>query len=98
MKNKIYKSVLAAMIVFTTVMPAFALNLTPEIKTIATKFVIAMAGVFAFSSLLYIGLSLYNRFFVNENIKDFNLRRDSLRTPTDKDEAVMMFIAKNRLR
>ena len=57
-----------------------------------------MAGVFAFSILLYVILALYNKFFVGEQIKDFNLRKDSLRTPADKDEAVMMFIAKNRLR
>lgn len=98
MKNKLYKSVLAVMTVFCTVMPAFALQLNPEIKIIGTKFALAMAGVFVFSLILYIGLSLYNKFFVDEQIKDFSLRKDSLRTPSDKDEAVMMFIAKNRLR
>ncbi len=93
-----YKFVLILAAVFFTAVPSFALNLTPEIKAIGSKFLIAMGGVFLFSFILYIGLSLYNKFFVDEQIKDFRLRKDSLRTPSDKDEAVMMFIAKNRLR
>ena len=31
-------------------------------------------------------------------IKDYKLSKDSLRTPNDKDEAVIMFITKNRLK
>ena len=86
------------MAVLSTAMPSFASKLTPEMKTVMSKFGLAMGGVVAFSLILYIGLSLYNKFFVGEQIKDFKLRKDSLRTPADKDEAVMMFIAKNRLR
>lgn len=62
------------------------------------KFGVAMAGVFAFSFIIYIGLSLYNRFFVDAQIRDFNLRSDSLRSPKDLDESIMMFITKNRLK
>jgi hypothetical protein len=98
MKNKIYKLCVTVLAVFFTALPSFALKVTPEIKTVMTKFGLAMGGVVAFSLILYIGLSLYNKFFVGEQIKDFKLRKDSLRTPSDKDEAVMMFIAKNRLR
>ena len=57
-----------------------------------------MGGVVLFSLILYFGLALYNKFFVDEQIKDFRLRKDSLRTPSDKDEAIMMFIAKNKLK
>ncbi len=98
MKNKIYKLYMAVSAVFFTALPSFASKVTPEMKIIMTKFGLAMGGVVAFSLILYIGLSIYNRFFVGEQIKDFKLRKDSLRTPADKDEAVMMFIAKNHLR
>ena len=98
MKNKIYKFCMAVFAVLFTATPSFASKITPEIRIIITKFGLAMVGVVVFSLILFIGLSLYNKFFVDERIKDFRLRKDSLRTPSDKDEAVMMFIAKNRLR
>ncbi|MBO6180304.1 hypothetical protein IJ674_08020 [bacterium] len=98
MKNNFYRIIMTVMAVLFTAMPSFASKLTPEMKTVMSKFGLAMGGVVAFSLILYIGLSLYNKFFVGEQIKDFKLRKDSLRTPADKDEAVMMFIAKNRLR
>ncbi len=98
MKNNLIKIILVLCGVFLTPQVSFAAKITPEMKVVITKFGLAMAGVVAFSLILYIGLSLYNKFFVGEQIKDFNLRKDSLRTPSDKDEAVMMFIAKNRLR
>lgn len=98
MKNNFHRIIMTVMAVFCTAMPSFASKLTPEMKTVMSKFGLAMGGVVVFSLVLYVGLSLYNKFFVGEQIKDFKLRKDSLRTPTDKDEAVMMFIAKNRLR
>ena len=69
-----------------------------SLKVVAVKFGLAMGGVVVFSILLYVGLSIYNKFFVDAKIKNFNLRQDSLRTPTDKDEAIMTFITKNRLK
>ena len=98
MKNNFYKILLAVVWIFFVSVPAFALNLSPEVKTVAVKFGLAMAGVFLFSFILYLGLAIYNKFFVDEQIKDFRLRKDSLRTPSDKDEAIMMFIAKNKIR
>ncbi len=102
MKNKLFNIILTAMAVSYTALPSFAQKTVeqnvPSMKFIMTKFGIAMIGVMAFSLLLYIGLSLYNKFFVDEQIKNFKLRKDSLRTPSDKDEAIMMFIAKNKLK
>lgn len=98
MKNKLIKVLMVLLGVIYTSQASYAVKITPEMEIVASKFGFAMCGVAAFSLILYIGLSLYNKFFVSEQIKDFNLRKDSLRTPADKDEAVMMFIAKNRLR
>lgn len=104
MKNKFFKSIKYAILVvlLCTANFAFAVNSAeasniPAMKTIAIKFVLAMLGVAFFSILIFVGLSLYNRFFVSREAKDFNLRRDSLKTPQDEDEAVLMFITKNRL-
>lgn len=94
--NKIFIVLLA--VFFSTANSAYALALPTEVKTIAVKFTLAMLGVVVFSIVISIGLSLYNRFFVSSQIKDFKLSRDSLRTPADKDEAIMMFITKNRLK
>jgi hypothetical protein len=100
MKNKIInKIILSAMAVYITAMPVFAKTLShPELKFVIKKFGVAMIGVMLFSFMLYLGLALYNKFFVSEQIKEFKLRKDSLRTPSDKDEAIMMFIAKNKLK
>lgn len=101
MKNNIlfYKLFIAILAVFLcTANNAYAAALPPEVKTIAVKFTLAMLGVAVFSVVISVGLSLYNRFFVSSQIKDFKLSRDSLRTPVDKDEAFVMFITKNRLK
>ncbi len=101
MKNKIFKNLIYAILVvlFSTANFAYAApTITPEMKTIIVKFSLAMAGVIVFSIIITAGLSIYNRFFVASQIKDYKLSRDSLRTPSDKDEAVLMFITKNRLK
>lgn len=94
--NKMFIVLLAVFL--TTANSAYALSLPAEVKTVAVKFTLAMLGVVIFSIVISVGLSLYNRFFVSSQIKDFKLSRDSLRTPTDKDEAFIMFITKNRLK
>ncbi len=101
MKNKFFINFVCATLVvlFSTTNVAFAqASHIAEIKTIAVKFVLAMLGVALFSILIFVGLSLYNRFFVASQIKDFNLSKDSLRTPVDTDEAILSFITKNRLK
>lgn len=104
MNNKIVQKLLYAIsvVLLCTTEFACAVEASPEakfaMKTMITKFSLAMAGVVVFSIVISIGLSLYNKFFVASQIKDYKLSKDSLRTPNDKDEAVMMFITKNRLK
>ena len=88
------------MAVIITAMPVFASGVTSthSLSFLVKKFGIAMGGVFLFSFILYLGLTIYNKFFVAEQIKDFQLRKDSLRNPRDKEEAILMFIAKNKLK
>ncbi len=80
--------------------PVWAKHLAfnPAVKPLIAKFSVVMIGLFMFSIITYIGLSIYNKFFVDEKLKDFNLRQNSLDTPKDKDEAILLFISKNRLK
>lgn len=96
MKNKFFnKSFLTVLaVLFCTAGTAFGAPV--ELTTAITKFSLAMGVVVAFSLLITIGLSVYNRFFVAKQIKDFKLSKDSLKAPTDKDEAIMSFITKNK--
>ena len=104
MNNKFIQKVIFAIsvVLLCTTEFAYAIEQSPEtklaIKTMVTKFSLAMIGVVVFSIVISLGLSLYNRFFVSSQIKDYKLSKDSLRSPNDKDEAVMMFITKNRLK
>lgn len=101
MKNKLIHKLMYAIsvvILFTADFAYSAPSAKAAIKTLMTKYSLAMFGVVVFSVLIYIGLTVYNKFFVASQVKDFKLSKDSLRTPSDRDEAVMMFITKNRLK
>ena len=87
MNNKLIQKIIFAIsvVLLSTTEVAYAVEQSPEmklaIKTMITKFSLAMAGVLVFSIVISIGLSLYNKFFVASQIKDFKLSKDSLRTP-----------------
>ena len=104
MNNKFIQKLLYAIsvVLLCTTEYAYAVEQSPAskdaMKTMVTKFSLAMAGVVVFSILISVGLSLYNKFFVSSQIKDYNLSKDSLRTPRDTEEAILMFITKNRLK
>lgn len=104
MNNKFIQRLIFAIsvVLLCTTEFAFAAEKSPEfklvMKTMITKFSIVMIGIVLFTILITVGLSLYNKFFVASQIKDYKLSKDSLRTPNDKDEAVIMFITKNRLK
>lgn len=64
---------------------------------IIAKFVIAMLGV-AFSAVaLFIGLWIYNKFFVNKSLFPSNNPDDVLNTPKTVNEAIVAFIKRNKL-
>lgn len=101
MKSNFFNKILYAILVVLVCTTNFAYAKNPNIaaiKTIAVKFSLAMIGVVLFSILICVGLSLYNRFFVAAQIKDFKLSKESMRSPRDEDDAIMMFITKNRLK
>ena len=104
MNNKIIQKIFYAISVVLLCTTEFACSAekSPEVnlamKAVIVKFSLVMIGIVVFTILISVGLSLYNKFFVAAQIKDYKLSKDSLRTPSDKDEAVLMFITKNRLK
>lgn len=73
-------------------------TLPAEFKVVFAKFSVGMIGVALFSFLIYLALALYNKFFVAPHIKNEEMRRNSLNSPRDKDEAISDFIMRNRLK
>lgn len=72
MKNKVFTRIISAAlgVFFSTYNAAFAQSShIAEIKTLAVKFVLAMLGVALFSILIFVGLSLYNRFLWPHKLK-----------------------------
>ena len=61
------------------------------------KFLIAMGGVALSSIVIFLGLTIYNKFFVDKSLFPNNDPDDVLNTPKTVDEAVTLFIKRNKL-
>lgn len=61
------------------------------------KFIIAMAGVMLSSFVIFLGLSIYNKFFADKSLFPNNGPDDILNTPKSVDEAITLFIKRNKL-
>lgn len=97
LKNKLLYAILV--VLSSTANFAYAQNISfASVKPAAAKLGFAMFGILLCSILIWLGLSLYNRFFVAKQIKDFKMAQDSLKSPIDKEEAIKMFITKNRVK
>lgn len=101
MKNRFFNNLWNAILVVLFCTTNFAYAKVPHlhtVKTIAVRYSIVIAAIVSFSILLCVGLSVYNKFFVSAHLKDKNLENASLKSPTDVEDAIRMFIAKNRLK
>lgn len=98
LKNKKFlKSlIIPAAVILITALPGYCAP-TVSIKQAAIKFLLAMGGVALSSIIIFAGLSIYNKFFVEHKSISFN-KEDSLSTPDNVDDAVNFFIRKNKLR
>ena len=67
------------------------------LQTLVSKFSISMLGIAAFSVVIFLGLTFYNRFFVSRKINNYTLKENSLKSPETVSEALYMFIEKNKL-
>jgi hypothetical protein len=72
--NKLIQKIIFAVsvVLLSATEVAYAVEQSPEVKlamkTVITKFSLAMAGVVVFSIIITVGLSLYNKFFVPSQI------------------------------
>jgi len=98
--NYIFKiSIIALAVLNSTANAGFANNSIPnEMKLPIVKFLLAMGGIVFFSIIIFVGLSIYNRFFVSKYLKNIELSKKSLQTPTDKDSAVLSYLKMNELK
>ncbi len=97
MKNNYSKTILISLAaIFIAAMPAFSAP-TEEVKTTAVKFLMAMGGVVLSTFVIFVGLTIYNKLFVERKNLQFS-KDDSLSTPDSVEEAVTFFIKKNKLR
>ena len=57
----------------------------------------AMGGVVISTFVIFLGLTIYNKLFVERKNIKFN-QDDSLTTPNTVEDAVIFFVKKNKLR
>lgn len=62
-----------------------------------SKLIIAGAGVIISSLVIWIGGTIYNKFFVDKSLFHSNNPDDALNTPKTVQEAVIGFIKRNKL-
>lgn len=78
--------------------PCFAITLSNEFLFTAKKFIMAMLGVAISSLLIFIGLSLYNKFFHNPKSQE-NTTYDekNLEAAKTLEDAISNFLNKTKL-
>ena len=101
MNNKLHKFII--MLTFTlaiaSVNVAYAIpkRLVPY-KASISNFMLVMIGIVFFMGLIFIGLSIYNKYFVSKSIAEYKLRKYNLADSVDKDDAILNYVTKNKLR
>ena len=95
MKNRISVNLISLVaVILITALPAYC---APTIKETITKFLYVMGGVTLSSIIIFLGLSIYNKFFVKQQPK--NTEENTIFTiPTNIDESIASFIKRNPLR
>lgn len=65
-------------------------------REMAMKFLLAMLGVATSSVVIYVGLSLYNRFVYKNKTVVINEDDNDFKTPTNMKEAINIFLKKTK--
>ena len=101
MNHKLHKFVV--MFVFTLAMAsvntAYALpkKLVPY-KSSISNFLFVMMGIVLFMGVIFVGLTIYNKYFVAKNMTEYKLKKYNLADSVDKDDAILNYVTKNKLR
>ena len=100
MNHKISKfTMLVFTLAITGVNTAYSLpeKLVP-FKSSISNFLFVMIGIVLFLGLIFIGLTIYNKYFIAKNMADYQLRKYNLSDSVDKDDAILNYVTKNKLR
>jgi hypothetical protein len=65
-------------------------------RELAMKFLLAMLGVATSSVVIYVGLSMYNKFVYSGNKVVINEDDNEFKTPTNMKEAINIFLKKTK--
>ncbi len=94
MKNKFLTTLFT--LIFLTANTGFCEETRSAVMhTAIIKFGIVMGGVALSSIIIYVGLTLYNKFFVTPKYPH-SPEEEILKTPKTKEEAINFFINKNK--
>jgi len=95
LKNKIHTAILTFVI---AMQPCFAVTISNEMLFAAKKFILAMIGVLISSVMIYIGLSLYNKFFHNPKVNEKTTYDENTLEPAKNiDNAISNFLNRTKL-
>ena len=101
MKNKfIYNFTgMAFALILSGVNASYSLPAKLEpVRGSANNLILAMLGIVIFLGIIYAGLFLYNKFIVSKNLTNYELRKYNLADSVDKDDAILNYVTKNKLR
>lgn len=94
-KSYLKNLIISAAVILITAPAVFSAEVS--IKQTAMKFLFVMGGVALSSFVIFAGLTVYNKLFVEKSFKNSD-KEDSLSTPDNIDDAVTFFIKKNKLK
>ncbi len=95
LQNKVILTIFGCVI---AMQPCFAVTLSNEFLFAAKKFIMAMLGVAISSLLIFIGLSLYNKFFHNPKTQENSTYdTNSLESAKTLEAAISNFLNKTKL-
>ncbi len=99
MKNNLKNSLYLTLFIFVTaIQPCFAVTIPNEILVTGKKFILAMIGVVISSIVIFIGLSLYNKFFHNPKTNEkTTYDANNLEPAKNLDDAVSNFLNRTKM-
>ncbi len=63
-----------------------------------SNFSVVMLAILLFLVVLFIGLTIYNKIFISSKLSDYELRKYNLADSVDRDDAILNYVTKNKLR
>jgi len=63
-----------------------------------SNFSMVMLVILLFLVILFVGLTIYNKIFISAKLSDYELRKYNLADSVDKDDAILNYVTKNKLR